>query len=192
MNVLVRNEYRVEVKLSPKELEEYGITYEDIDYKNIETRRVLWALAEEIRKKSGYNISLSGKILIEVIKENDNGCRFCFSSLSRDGKDDISVKQLIKNEIYPLTAEFGNFEDMLEAICNLDENRECALYEKNGCYRLIFPASENEKEELIFSLCEFSKIFENSSIETARCREMWHLLIPRSAVKTLTGTFLTD
>ena len=36
MNVTIRNEYRVEAVLTSDELNEYGITYEEIDYKNID------------------------------------------------------------------------------------------------------------------------------------------------------------
>lgn len=192
MNVLVRNEYRVEVSISPAELKHYGITYEELDYKNIETRRVLWALTEEIRKLYGYNISLSGKMLIEVIKENRDSLKICFSTLSDKDKDCASIKQLVKNELSPVIAEFDSFEEMLEAISTLTSDTESSLYEKDGKYRLLFPSDEQKKKEIILLLCEFSRIYENSSLETARSREMWKLLASPFAVNRLTGTFLTD
>ena len=74
MNFLIRNEYRAEIILSSTELESYGITYEEIDYGNIETRRLLWTLKSEVQKRFGYTLPLSGRLLIEVIKEQESIC----------------------------------------------------------------------------------------------------------------------
>ncbi len=189
MNVLIRNEYRVEIILSFPELESYGITYEEIDYGNIETRRLLWALQDEVQKKYGYSVKLSGKLLIEVIKDSENSVRICFSSLTAKTKDDNSIKQLIKSETSPVIAEFSDFEEMLQALSLLNRTIKSSLYEKNGKYRILFYVSEAEKDELIYCLCEFSEIFGNSPEETAKCTEMWNMIVSDKAVNCLHGLF---
>ena len=188
MNLLVRNEYRAEIILSSPELESYGITYEEIDYGNIETRRLLWTLQREVQKIYGYRIRLSGKILIEVIKDSTDIIRICFSVLSSEEDDDSSVKQLIKSSTAPLIAEFSAFEEMLEAVSVIDSSTKCCLFENNGKYRISFHTDDETKVRLIFSLCEFARIFENSPEEYAHCSEMWNF-ITDNAVNCLQRLF---
>ena len=188
MNLLVRNEYRAEIILSSPELESYGITYEEIDYGNIETRRLLWTLQKEVQKIYGYRIKLSGKMLIEVIKDTDDLVRICFSVLSPKEADDNSVKQLIKSCPSPLIAEFPVFEEMLEAVSCIDIHTKSSLFESNGKYRICFYTDEETKIRLTFSLCEFAQLFENSPTEAAHCSEMWNF-ITDDAVSSLQRLF---
>lgn len=189
MNITVRNEYRVEAELTADELRIYGITYEQFDYKNIETRRVLWSLLDEIRRLYGISLSLSGKLLIEVIKESEDKYRICFSSLPPHGNDLKSVKQLIKSENTPVVAEFCCFEDVLSAALNTEYYDSCSLFEKNGKYRLIFYVPSKEKTELLGKICEFAELSENPSLEKARCEELWNCIITDDAVKKLISAF---
>ncbi len=189
MNLLVRNEYRTEIILSSTELESYGITYEEIDYGNIETRRLLWTLQQEVQKIYGHRINLSGKMLIEVIRDSENAVRICFSVLSQKKSDDNSVKQLIKSCTSPLIAEFRCLEEMLEAISALDSNIRSDLFEKNGKYRIIFYTDGKTSCSLALYLCEFAEIFENSPKEAARCSEMWSIITADNAVNQLQCLF---
>lgn len=189
MNVLVRNDYRIEAVLSCDELSEFGITYDEIDYGNIETRRVLWALLDRIKSLYGISLSLSGKLLIEVIKESQEKIRICFSVLPPHGSDVKSVKQLIKSENHPVIAEFCEFEDVLSFLLHIPEDTASAFYEKNGKYRLVFYALPDEKNSILGKACEFSDIRENSAIEKARCEELWNCIIPYVAVRKLKASF---
>lgn len=189
MNFLIKNEYRTEIVLSSLELSGYGITYEEIDYGNIGTRRLLWALQGEIQKKYGYTIPLSGKVLIEVIKEREDSIRICFSSLPEKSGDGNSVKQLVKSSTCPVIAEFSNLEEMLFAVSLLEPNIKSSLFEKNGKYRILFSPSSEEKDELILCLCEFSDILENSPKEAAKCSEIWNMIAENNAVSCLHRLF---
>lgn len=189
MNFLIRNEYRAEVTLSSPELESYGITYEELDYGNISTRRLLWTLQNEIQKKYGYRINLSGKLLIEVVKDTEDSIRICFSSLSKKSEDENSVKQLVKGCTAPVIAEFSDFEEMLQAVSVLDGRLKSSLFEKNGKYRILFFLPAESKEELIFCLCEFCDIFENSQKEAAKCSEMWNMIAENNAIGCLHRLF---
>ena len=189
MNFLIRNEYRTEIILSSTELESYGITYEEIDYGNIETRRLLWTLRGEIHKRFGYTIPLAGKILIEVMKEQGNDIRICFSSVPERPADGHSVKQLVKSSSGPVIAEFSDLEDMLFASSLLDGNIKSSLFEKNGRYRILLSPAEDKKDEVIFCLCEFAEVCENAPARAAACSEMWNMIAKNNAVSILHGLF---
>lgn len=189
MNIIVRNEYRVEAQLSAEELRAYGITYEELDYKNIETRRVLWLLSEKIRSTYGIGINFSGRLLIEVIKEKEDMIRICFSQLSDSLSDEKSVKQLVKSENTPVVAEFSDIEAVLSLLFFVREEFSASFYEKSGKYRLVFNVAQNEKEKLVTQLCEFSEILSFPQLENARCKEHWNCIIENDAVKKLTEAF---
>lgn len=189
MNFLIKNEYRTEITLSSRELADYGITYEELDYGNIGTRRLLWALQGEVKRSYGYTIPLSGKVLIEVIKEQEDCIRICFSSLDAKSADGSSVKQLVKSCACPVIAEFSDLEEMLFAASLLTAEIKSSLFEKNGKYRLLFSPSSEKREELILCLCEFSEILESSPRETAECSESWNIIAESNAISCLHRLF---
>ncbi len=189
MNLTVRNEYRIEAVLSSDELKSYGITYEEIDYKNIETRRVLWTLLDDIRKNYGVSVCFSGKMLIEVIKESREKCRICFTVLPPHDEDVKSVKQLVKSETQPLIIQFRDFEELLSAINGIDGIDRSALYELNGKYRLIFFDVHSRKSQLINQLCEYGDELKEPFLSLAKCRECWNEIEGERAIEKLRKAF---
>lgn len=189
MQITVRNDYRAEVLLSAGEMEHYGITYEEMDYSDAETRRMLWALVSDIKRLSGFTVTLSGRLLIEVIKEKSGSIRICFSQLDDKSSDPSSLKQLIKNEAQPVIAEFTDIENAIAFSFSAEGNRHDGLYEKDGRYRvMLFPDDENkEKTELL--ACEFGIISENPRLEKALCLEKWNCIIKENALGTLRRVF---
>ncbi len=189
MNIIMRNEYRVEVHLSMYELEELGITYDELDYKNIETRRVLWHINEKIKAVYGGGFSFSGKLLIEVIKESENRVVICFSQLSRREADDKSLKQLVKCDNAPVIVQFSDFECLLAFILAYDTSTKASLYESEGKYRLMLYPASCQREMLFTKASEFCGEIFISRADEARCIELWHCLIKDDAVKKLTEAF---
>ena len=57
MKIKAQTDNRICIELTQEDMLELDITYEELDYSNIETRRVLWTLLDEARLKLGRNIS---------------------------------------------------------------------------------------------------------------------------------------
>lgn len=188
MIITVRNEYRVEASLTENELSGYGITYDKLDYSEIETRRVLWTLFDDIKRKSGVEMALSGKVLIEVMKESVGSYRVCFTSLSSQ-RDEKSVKQLIKSENQPVAAEFSDFENLLASVGFLTDLYESSLYEKNGEYILFLRIPSERKSLVLCKLAEFSLCRENAQVLEAQCDESGLCIIKENAVGILRDSF---
>jgi hypothetical protein len=85
------NDYRVEVELCAEELARLGLTFEAMDWADVDTRRALWSLVGML-KEQGVNVSLSGRLLIEAGKLPD-GVRLCFTSLPETGKPRLRLKK---------------------------------------------------------------------------------------------------
>lgn len=188
MNITVRNDYRVEVLLSEKELQSYGVTYEELDYAKAETRRVLWALADDIRRFSGRDFSLSGKLLIEVIKENEGNTRICFTHMGKE-KDPKSIKQLVKSVIAPEVVLFPGIDEVISASHAVRLTGESALYEHNGSYALIIYVPYALRDTLAGRISEFGSVCENSAVAEAVCTEMWNCIIPCEALQLIRQVF---
>ena len=73
LNITVKNEYRVEAEISADEMEQLGISYGELDYSSVETRRFLWSVIEEIRG-DGIDVDMSGRVLIEAFDGGTGGC----------------------------------------------------------------------------------------------------------------------
>ena len=192
MIVTVQNKYRVEAELTESELIAYGITYEEMDYKNAETRRVLWTIYDEIKKLGDVSISFSGRLLIEVIKDLPDKYRICFTALDAKDTDRASLKQMIKSEEPPVVAEFSCFEDLLDAVRAIRCEYSGSLYEKNGVYRLICNVPSLHKEKTKNILGEFSVIVKNPIKAQSQCNEFWNCITENDAIKRVNGCFLRN
>lgn len=189
MQITVRNDHRAEVLLSAGEMEHYGITYEEMDYSDAETRRMLWSLISDIKKLSGLSLSLAGRLLIEVMKEKSGNVRICFTELESKLSDPASFKQLVKSEAMPVVAEFTDIENIISLSFSAEKCIPNALYEKNGKYRVICFCDEKDKEWLEAVLSEFGHLTQNSRLETALCQEGWHCIIGENALGFLRQVF---
>ena len=101
MKIEAIGEEKILVALSDKDLTELDITYDEMDYSNIETRRVIWTILDEAKRSLGKSIDTDGRILIEVTPSDDGGCIMCFTTMP--GTDYKSKKKLImKKEAEPI------------------------------------------------------------------------------------------
>lgn len=185
MRIVPVNEYRVEVTLSPEELDGYDITYEQLDYADPDTRRVLWTLLSEVRRSSGVDLDLSGKLLIEATRETDGCCRVSFTSLPpRDGQNG-SVKQLVKTETPPVVLECANLDDAALAAAACRTDAPSALYTLRGRYRLVFRVPSAERSAVALRVCEFGELPPHPARLAAECGEYWQCVSEDNAAAIL-------
>ncbi|MBQ6067465.1 MAG: hypothetical protein IJK89_11675 [Clostridia bacterium] len=185
MRIVTVNEFRVEVTLSPEELREFDITYEQLDYADADTRRVLWTLLAEVRRMNGVALDVSGKLLIEVTKETDGSCRVCFTSLPQKEGQIASVKQLVKTEAEPVVLECADLDDAVRAAQAGKTDAPGALYRLGSRYRLILSVPSDEWETAALRICEFGELPPDPLLCAAECAELWQCVIPEGAVELL-------
>ena len=185
MRIVPVNEYRVEVTLTPEEMDGLDITYERMDYADPDTRRALWTLLSEIRRRSGVDVDLSGKLLIEVTRETDGCCRVCFTSLpAKDGRA-ASVKQMVKTETPPVVLECVGLDNAVLAAAACRTDAPSALYRRHGRYRLLFRVNSDQRETVALRVSEFGELPPNPALLAAECGEYWQCVIADGAAETL-------
>ncbi|MBO5410219.1 MAG: adaptor protein MecA, partial [Clostridia bacterium] len=78
MNIQSPAEDKIIVDLTKQDMLELEITYEEMDYSTIETRRVIWTLLDEAGKALGREFDPSRRMIIEAMPKNEGGCVLSF------------------------------------------------------------------------------------------------------------------
>lgn len=162
MKIEAIGEEKILVALSDKDLSELDITYDEMDYSNIETRRVIWTILDEAKRSLGKSIDTDGRILIEVTPSDDGGCIMCFTTMPVT--DYKSKKKLImKKEAEPILFKALDHNAFLDAIeilkesCESFRNSEIFLYNKNF-YFVIYPKITGS-EKIAYILSDFGETY---------------------------------
>ena len=134
---------KIIVALSNEDMHELDITYDEMDYSNIETRRVIWTILDEARQSLGRAIDTEGRLLIEVTPGENGGCVMYFTAMPQTDRE-MHKKLVMKKDAEPLlfSAENGDaFLDAVNVIKRLgDSIKYYEAYELDGeFFYIIFP-----------------------------------------------------
>ena len=100
------------VGLNREDLRQLDITYETMDYSNIETRRVIWTILDSVRKNTGRDIDPSGNLLIEASPDGSGGCVLMFTVPVSHAEIGTVISKSNSVQIF----EFKNCDNLLDAM----------------------------------------------------------------------------
>ncbi len=158
MKIESNGEEKITVTLSHIDMADLDITYDEMDYSNIETRRVIWTILDKAQKTLGKSVDTDGKLLIEVAPLSDGGCILHFTSSAYP--DSKSKKRLImKKEAEPILfcpIDENSFIDSLKIISKLkDFIKNFEPYKYKNCLYIIIRPKLTFSEKILHVLCEF-------------------------------------
>lgn len=170
MKITAESDFRVLVDLTAGDMKQLDITYDQLDYANVETRRVLWTLLDEVRKQTGTALNLAEKLIIQTLPLAGNGCRIIFTAVPGKGEG-MSVFEKEGR----LAAEFdsGNaFLDFYAFLLRQECREPASLYEKDGRFRVLFGAAGQNPDRMRGIAEEFAgRIL--TSRESQNTEEYW-------------------
>ena len=182
MNITVQAENTICIELTKQDMTELDITYEELDYSNIETRRVLWTLLDEAKHTLGREIRLTQKMLIEAVPDENGGCRIYFSVADEPcGK--TGKKQLVKVsgiKTVCQTADIDNIGALSKILQKNEYVSKSELYTDGEKYRLIVCQKPSFSGDLTDVIREFCEICDTSVVYYTS--EHWKLLASPDAV----------
>jgi negative regulator of genetic competence, sporulation and motility len=149
---------KISVTLTKKDLQDLDITYDELDYSNIETRRVIWTILDKARLALGKSITLDNRLLINAIPINDGGCCLEFTQLPCE-TETTKAKTVLKKGDEPIlfcSFDLNAFLDCVKQV-KLDSQRakEVSYYiYENAYYIIIYPEAQHTKC-LLLQLCEY-------------------------------------
>jgi negative regulator of genetic competence, sporulation and motility len=152
---------KISVTLTKKDLQDLDITYDELDYSNIETRRVIWTILDKARLALGKSITLDNRLLINAIPINDGGCCLEFTQLPFE-TETTKAKTVLKKGDEPILFCSFDLDAYLDCIKHIPFNSQgvksiSSYIFQNNYYVIIYPEAEHSKN-LLFKLCEFGEI----------------------------------
>lgn len=178
-------EDRIIVELSKKEMNELDITYEEMDYSAIETRKVIRSVLDAAGKALGIAVDFSRRMLIEAIPEADGGCILSFTLLGK--KITHFSASTLKKQSGRMLCEFSSAEELMDCIKafpKMNLSIKSCLYELEGCYRLIFQSAQ-DMTALRRYLKEYCSEISLDRDECELTAEHWSCVAASNAVEAL-------
>ena len=123
MKIQAPAENRITIELSARDMDALNITYEQMDYSNIETRRVVWTLLDRAGHELKRDIDPSGRMIIEAVPAGRGGCVLKFT-LCSDGSRGVRQPPSIKKGENTAVYEFGSLDDVMDAAHALGRSLE--------------------------------------------------------------------
>lgn len=156
MNFYSTGKNKFVVELSQKDMQELDITYEEMDYSKIETRRVIWTILEKVRNCHGRDIDPSGNLLIEAAADSFGGCVLSFTVAEKRRLADRQPLKLTKTADSPVY-EFQSENDLLDMMMvsgGTELIKSNRLFKKGQKFRLVLSLTPSGKEKRLLE--EFS------------------------------------
>lgn len=158
------------VGLTYDEMKDLDITYDDMDYSNIETRRVIWTILDTVRRDTGRDVDPSGNLMIEAAPDTDGGCLLMFTVASGlNKKSETVISKANPTRIY----EFENLDNLLDFMRFLPDNSR-RIFTKESKYRLEIPTETANGLQRILN--EYAKFVGKSKLAAAHTYEHWREL----------------
>jgi len=176
---------KVVVELNANDMQQLNITYDALDYADVDTRRVIWIILDHVRESTGCDIDPSGQLLIDAMPRPDGGCILFFTIKSGESALELlscpSQRVLRKQQQLLITFEFDSIDALLDcaaayARMHGDEHdrlfSQSELYQQGLQYRLLLsPAQQSDALQQFF--CEFARCCGENILTAAQTREHW-------------------
>ena len=189
MKIEAPQENKIVVELTREDMCELDITYEEMDYGNIETRRVIWTILDRARRTLRRDIDPSEKMLIETAPTPQGGCVLYFTVLSQE-RCAAGVRQMLRicKEPMALTYIFHTPDDLMDCAAQLraagEDPTQSSLFLLEGQYILRLQ-SDRPLRRCRMLLAEYGVPCAENVFSLAYLREHGQLLAEGDAIRRL-------
>lgn len=185
---------KLKVTLAPRDMASLGITYEQMDYSDPQTRSILTRLLEAARKRSGFSCPDNARLLIELFPTLEGGCSILFTVLEQRAKVNPTAQaEQTFAFAFPSLDPLGQAAAKLERQNSLPDSYgcRCSLYRLGEEYRLLcqlrHPADPDQQREhpCLRELLRRGRQAGRGALAAAYCDEHGELIISQYALKQL-------
>lgn len=101
MQIKALGEDKIRVDLSDDDLALFDVTYDELDYNDVKTRRVIWTLLDEAEKELGLLFDTKKKLVVEVCRKAPGGCTVFFTLLKNsEASSQIDLKRECETVVF--------------------------------------------------------------------------------------------
>ncbi|MBQ4121229.1 MAG: adaptor protein MecA [Clostridia bacterium] len=130
MELIPISDEKLKIMLSREDLAAWHLDCESMDYDTTETRRALWGILDEAKKKTGFDAAKE-KVFVQLFPSMGGGCELYVTKLAE--KNETAPVTLCKNLPHweKTLYAFSHLEDMLSACARL---AECGFASESAAY----------------------------------------------------------
>lgn len=178
----------VKVVLSNIDMMSYNLTYEEMDYKNPETKKVIMQLIEKIKKEISIDLS-TGKLFIEAFPYIDGGCILYVNMIDSDYKKG-QMKNFKSSFPTPIVYSFndinalGNLSKRMISRYNHVILKNSLYYYENKYFLLIYTYFKMDSQ-LSALLKEYGQFYGKGAVVCSLVKEHAKEIIEENAIETL-------
>jgi negative regulator of genetic competence, sporulation and motility len=181
------DEKTIRILLSAQDMEAYHITYEQMDYNDLATKRAILNIIQQVRQKANIAVEFS-KLFVEAFPNDDGGC-ILYVNVS-DSFTAAPVERKTTSFDTPLVFEFDSL-NLLTAACSrlwIHDNHlmiktSLYLYEKK--YRLLLYTYCRMEQKIIQQLQEYGHYIGKGAVVAAFVKEHAKTILSEHAVETI-------
>lgn len=182
---------KIKVSLSSTDMEILGVSYEELDYEQEDTRLAINDILEHVRDIWGFESS-GYKLYVEVFKAEDGGCVFYFTRMKRNSVPDVTYgknKPRTKSVI-PAVLEFSSLEDLCSYCRYITSNGNqtifsSSLYKMNDNFYLVVFIFKLQYNKIALTAHEFSANIFSGSLYFAHLNEHGKSLLDQQAIENM-------
>ena len=161
MDMIRISDDKLKVILDKRDMQEYALSSESLDYDNAETRRALWEILDEAKAKLGFNAA-ENRILVQAYPDRKGGCEIYVTKMERSEGEKGERKGARTLRGRESAFCFWDFEALCavcETLSRQKREYESALYLLGDALYLFI------KEEIAESILPASRLSSLSFIE---------------------------
>ena len=167
MELILINDSKLKIMLTPSDMKEYDISCESVDYRQTETRRAFWCILDEAKHRTGFDAA-SEKVYIQMYPSKEGGCEMYVTKLGFSTSDEsIDIEE---NDVGELAYHFASLDPLLRVCHRLDSLGLGEIGEawraEDEYYLLIAPPHGEIITDRFAFLSEFGKKCDAKAIKT--------------------------
>ena len=149
-------------------MEQLDITYDSMDYSNIETRRVIWTILDRVRQRTGKDVDPSGNLMIEAAPDSSGGCMLMFTVPAAKKNTGTVISKNSSTQLF----EFDSSDSLLDFISVSDfGSTEHRLFTDGKRYRIELPTEKAIGSRRLLE--EYGRFIGRDSLTAAATHEYW-------------------
>ncbi len=179
----------VKVILSGKDMKQFSLTYENMDYEDPATRKVILRLLQKVQESTRLDFA-QGKLFIEAFPDEEGGCILYLNLLTN-----LPTESLPKNGFHtPLIVSLCGSEEVI-GLCKTLFFRyshlilKSSLYKNKDAYILMIYSYYKQDQKLCAILHEYGDLLGRGEVAAGIIHEHARAILPSQAVERIAGHF---
>ncbi len=188
LKIEIIDEKTIKILLSVQDMQEFHLTYEQMDYNDTVTRKAILSIVQKIRQDTPVDLEMS-KLFIEAFPDKSGGCILYVNLIEprqlqslKSGKQSFDTPLIFLLENIDLVA--GVSSRLLQEYSHLIIHSSLYWLEKKYCL-LLYTYCRMEKK-IIYILSEYGSYLGKGAILSAFVQEHGKEILTDNAIETIT------